>query len=357
MKVAVYSISKNEEQFVERWVESAKSADMILLADTGSTDNTVSLAKSLGVTVIEIEVKPWRFDKARNESLHAIPQDYDYCIALDLDEVLAPGWRKHLELMHSLKVTRPRYKYVWSWNTDGSEGLVYGGDKIHARKYYTWKHPVHEALKPTNHREKAMWCDIEIHHHPDNSKPRSQYLPLLKQSVEEDPHDDRNAHYYARELLIYGRKEEALIEFNRHLNLPTATWKAERSNSYRYMSMCVTDRAEIESYLFKALAEYPEGREAWVALANHYYVVEDWHGCYFATKKAIQIVDKPLQYFNEAWAWDSFVWDIGSIAAFRLGQDDEAIEWCEKALEFLPDDDRILNNLREFKEVINGNDN
>ena len=97
MKVAVYSISKNEEQFVERWAESAAEADMILLADTGSTDNTVNLAKSLGITVVEIEVKPWRFDKARNKSLDAIPQDYDYCIALDLDEVLVPGWRKHLE--------------------------------------------------------------------------------------------------------------------------------------------------------------------------------------------------------------------------------------------------------------------
>lgn len=354
MKVAVYSISKNEEQFVERWAESAKEADMILLADTGSTDNTVEIAKNLGISVIEIEVKPWRFDVARNKSLDAIPQDYDYCIALDLDEVLVPGWRKHLELMHAMSVTRPRYKYVWSWNDDGSEGLVYGGDKIHTRKFYTWKHPVHEILKRTDNKELGVWCDVEIHHHPDNSKPRSQYLPLLKQSVEEDPFDDRNAHYYARELLIYGRKDEALEEFKRHLSLPTATWKAERANSYRYMSMCVTDRDEIEAYLFKSVAEYPEGRESWVALANHYYLVEDWHGCYFAAKKATAITDKPLEYFNEAWAWDSFIWDIGSIAAFRLGQDVEAIEWCEKALEFLPDDERILNNLREFRGVIDG---
>jgi len=29
MKVAVYSISKNEEQFIKRWAESAKDADLI----------------------------------------------------------------------------------------------------------------------------------------------------------------------------------------------------------------------------------------------------------------------------------------------------------------------------------------
>ena len=354
MKVAVYSIAKNEEQFVAKWIESAKDADMILLADTGSSDNTVQVAKDLGATVIEIEVKPWRFDTARNKSLDAIPQDYDYCIALDLDEVLVPGWRKQLELMHHLGVERPRYKYVWSWNPDGSEGLVYGGDKIHARKYYTWKHPVHEVLKPTKHGEYAMWSEIEIHHHPDTSKPRSQYLPLLELSVKEDPHDDRNAHYYARELLMYGEKDKALVEFKRHLALPKARWKPERANSYRYMSQCVSDKDEIESYLFQCIAEYPAGREGWVALARHYYTVEDWHGCYFAAKKAMMITEKPLEYFNESWAWDEFVWDIGSIAAFHLGQDVEAVEWCEMAISLLPDDERLLKNLEQFKEALNG---
>ena len=45
MKIAVYAISKNEEQFVKRFCESAKEADLILIADTGSTDGTVEVAK------------------------------------------------------------------------------------------------------------------------------------------------------------------------------------------------------------------------------------------------------------------------------------------------------------------------
>lgn len=353
MKVAVYSISKNEEQFVSRWAESAKDADMIVLADTGSTDKTIQLALDHNITVHSIVVDPWRFDVARNKSLEFIPEDYDYCIALDIDEVLVPGWREELEKMHKLGITRPRYKYVWSWNEDGSEGLVYGGDKIHARKDYVWKHPVHEVIKPMK-QEVQAWCDIEIHHYPDSSKPRSQYLPLLKLSVEEDPLDDRNAHYYARELLMYERKDEAFREFERHLSLPTATWDAERANSYRYMSMCVDNEALKEELLFKAVAEYPTGREAWVMLGQFYYLREDWQGCYFAINKALSITDKPLVYFNESWAWNEFPYDIGSLAAFYLRQDKDAILWCEKALELAPDNDRIRNNLRQFKEVSNG---
>jgi len=75
LKVAVYTIALNEEQFVKPWFESAKEADYLLIADTGSTDGTVKKAKKLGINVIDVRVKPWRFDTARNASLAALPDD------------------------------------------------------------------------------------------------------------------------------------------------------------------------------------------------------------------------------------------------------------------------------------------
>jgi hypothetical protein len=46
MKICVYAISKNEEMFVERFCNSAKDADLILIADTGSTDLTAVRRKA-----------------------------------------------------------------------------------------------------------------------------------------------------------------------------------------------------------------------------------------------------------------------------------------------------------------------
>ena len=89
MKVAVYTIAKNEEQFVERWFNSAKDADYLLIADTGSSDKTVELAKSFGINVYSVNVNPFRFDDARNAALALIPADIDYCISVDMDEVLS----------------------------------------------------------------------------------------------------------------------------------------------------------------------------------------------------------------------------------------------------------------------------
>jgi glycosyltransferase involved in cell wall biosynthesis len=344
MKVAIYTIALNEEQFVEKWYDSCKDADYWLIADTGSTDDTVKKALNLGCAIKHVMIKPWRFDRARNEALKALPKDIDYCIALDMDEVLLPNWREELQKMHNLGVTRPRYKYVWSWNEDGSEGLVYGGDKIHARHYYKWKHPVHEVLK-SSIAETQEWCGLEIHHHPDSTKSRGQYLPLLALSVEEDPTDDRNAFYYARELFFTGDKDKALLEFKRHLALPNAIWKPERARSMRYLA----ELEDTEQWLFKAVAETPERREVWVDLAKYYYNQNSWHGCLWASQRALEITDKPLEYLCEEFAWGFAPYDYAAISAYNLGMKDKAKEYGNKALLLAPDDARLINNLVYYK--------
>ena len=85
MKVAIYAIAKNEEKHVKRWFDSSSDADYHVIADTGSTDETIQIAKDLGVSVYSISINPWRFDDARNAALALVPADADYCIILDMD--------------------------------------------------------------------------------------------------------------------------------------------------------------------------------------------------------------------------------------------------------------------------------
>lgn len=349
MKIAVYAISLNEQQFVRRWYESAKEADYLLIADTGSTDNTVEIAKELGINVVPISVKPWRFDDARNASLAALPADIDYCIALDMDEVLVAGWREHLETVPT-QTTRPRYKYTWSWNADGSSGLQYGGDKIHSRHGYRWKHPVHEVLVSDRIVQKESWVDLEIHHYPDNNKPRSQYFPLLAQSVQEDPHDDRNAFYFARELFFYGRFPEAIEQFKRHLSLPRAVWKPERAASMRYIAKMSEDFMEAEDWFKKAIDEAPDRREAYIELAKLYYENNRWFDCLDVSEEALRITEKPLEYLCEEFAWGFAPYDYAAIAAYNLGLIDKALEYGQKAVELNPTDERLKRNLVFYSE-------
>jgi glycosyltransferase involved in cell wall biosynthesis len=348
MKIAVYTVALNEEQFVEPWFESAKEADYLLIADTGSQDGTIEKAKALGINVVSIGIKPWRFDDARNASLAAIPLDVDICVALDMDEVLVPGWRKELESIRP-ETTRPRYQYTWSWVGE-KPGLVYGGDKIHRRQGYRWKHPVHEVIVSDRLAEVQEWIKLEIHHHPDNSKPRSQYFPLLAQSVKEDPHDDRNAFYYARELFFNNKLAEASEEFKRHLALPTARWKPERAASMRYLAKCSNTFNEKLGWWQKAILEDPLRREARLELAFLYYQNKYWE----ATLEQVVFVldnltEKPLDYLCEEFAWGAHPYDIGAIAAWNLGNPDLATEYTLKALALEPDNERLQGNLRLIK--------
>jgi tetratricopeptide (TPR) repeat protein len=346
MKIAIYTVALNEEKFVQSWYDSAKEADYLLIADTGSTDATVKKAKKLGINVVQISNKPWRFDDARNASLSCLPADIDFCIALDMDEQLLPNWREHLENINP-ETTRPRYQYTWNWTEDGKPGLQYGGDKIHKRHGYRWKHPVHEVLVADRIDEVQEWIGLEIHHHPDNSKPRSQYLPLLKVSVDEQPWDDRNAFYYARELFFYGQVQEATAEFKRHLALPTARWAPERAASMRYLAKC--EPTEALTWLHKAKLEAPGRREALVELALEYYRLEDWESCLRYAFEAITIVDKPLDYLCEEFAWGAMPWDLAALGAHHTGSKEEAVQYGEKAVELNPTDERLARNLAWYK--------
>jgi tetratricopeptide (TPR) repeat protein len=344
MKIAVYAIALNEEQFVQRWAESAKEADHLLILDTGSTDDTYALAYGIGIDTHQQTFTPWRFDHARNHALSLLPDDIDFCIALDMDEVLQPGWRQALENLE-LGTTRPRYKYVWSWNPDGSEGLTYGGDKIHRRHKYLWKHPVHEVLKPQT-TEIQQWAQgLEIHHHPDSSKSRSQYLPLLELAVKEDPRDDRNQFYLAREYFFNGRFPEAQYHFTRHLDL--STWLPERAASHRFIAKMRPDDAHY--HLYRAIGEDPRRRESWVALAQHHYEKADWLSCRYNCEMALRITEKPLDYLCEAEAWGWLPHDLMAIACHHLGDSDLAWHHGSTALELNPTDARLQANLTHYR--------
>jgi len=348
MKIAVYAISKNEENFVKKFCESAKGADLILIADTGSTDKTVELARECGAVVHEICITPWRFDKARDAALALVPRDIDVCISLDLDEMLEPGWREEIERVWTEGVTRMSYKFDWS------QGIVFFSQKIHARHGYFWKHPCHEYPVP-DPRIKEVWANTDkllVTHHPDPTKSRSQYMDILKVAVAEDKECPRNAFYYARELFFYSQWEEAIAALHKYLALPGATWANERAYAMRLIGKCHANLKQIpEAFKWSrlAVAEDPTVRETWLDLAMLAYSQNAWNECLAASVAAIDIKDRQLIYTADPASWGERPYDFASIAAWNLGMKDRAIEFCKKALEFNPTDTRMLNNLKTME--------
>lgn len=316
MKIAVYTISKNEEQFIERWFNSCKQADYVLVVDTGSTDDTVEKLSKLArhnknLHYSRVNITPWRFDDARQFSLMSLPNDIDICIALDMDEILTKDWKHTVLSEWEPDLDRLRYNYVWSW-VDGKPGLTYYADKIHARHGLRWVNPVHEVLQKDlrlgNEKQKYT-SETLIEHYPDHTKSRANYLELLELAVKENPLNDRNTHYYARDLMFAGRYLEAIGYFNKHLQLETATWNSERAASMRYLGDCywaLGDYNQALCWFISASHEAPNEREPWVSLAQAYRALGRWAECNTACKKALKITERPNNYINHPIAWSDW---------------------------------------------------
>ena len=355
MKICVYAICKNEEKFIERWYESVKEADGIYVLDTGSTDNSVNLLKSLGVVVRQEIISPWRFDIARNKSLEMIPDDFDICICLDLDEVLEKGWSKTIKSLWKDGLTRLRYVYNWSLDKNNQPIISFYGEKIHKRKGFTWVNPVHEILRYKG-EEKYLYTDkVIVNHYPDSKKSRSSYLPLLELAVKEDPRNDRNMHYLGREYMYYGKYEEAISTLERHLSLESATWKDERCASMRFIARCymkLNRPREAIMWSNLAIKESPYLRDAYMEKALITYELKKFIETEKLCREALKIKKHPKTYINEVFTTDLNIYDILSVVCFYNGKYRSSLRYVKMALELDKDNERLLSNKKLISDYL-----
>lgn len=349
-KICVYAICKNEESFVDRWVDSMKEADLIVVTDTGSEDETVERLRSKGVTVYVEVIKPWRFDTGRNVSLSHIPSDTDICVCTDLDEIFESGWRERLEKVWTPETKSGRYLYNWSLKEDGSPDVQIYYSKIHSRNDFRWSYPVHECLTYLG-KEPKTTVFIEgmvLNHFPDSSKSRSSYLPLLELAVQEDPGSDRMAYYLGREYMFKGEWEKCIDTLKLHLSLPSAVWNQERCASMRWIAKSYYELGnfkEMYSWYYRAIAEAPELREPYVEFARLAYRLSDWPTVFFMAEEALKIKEKSKTYVNMGYAWDHTPNDLGAISCYWLGMYGRALNHAEAAAAIRPGDIRLKNNL------------
>ncbi len=348
MKIIVYAIAKNEEQFVNRWCQSMKEADDIYVLDTGSTDNTVKLLQNNGVHVTEETIHPWRFDTARNISLALVPTDVDLCVCTDLDEVFETGWRKKLEQEWNHQANRISYSYHWQLDENNKPIISFYISKIHTRQNYCWTHPVHEVLTYLgNHEQTQIIDDIQVYHYPDTNKSRSSYLPLLELSVQEDPSDDRNMHYLGREYMYYGYNDKAIDTLKKHLKLKKATWKDERCASMRFIARCYAREGKYQEaieWVKNAIEEAPYLRDPYMEKAMIDYQQQNWQEVIHSSLQALTIVKNQKTYINESFCQNEVIYDLLSIAFYNLELYSFSDFCIQEALKFSPNNTRLIEN-------------
>jgi glycosyltransferase involved in cell wall biosynthesis len=349
LKVAIYTIALNEAQNAERWAESAQDADYRIVADTGSTDDTVERLTRAGVIVHRIAIRPWRFDDARNAAMALIPADVDVCGTMDMDRWLAPGWRGLLQGAWKPETTALFCKTVYRSSVDDPTPLRSWSTKnFHGRWDYAFRRPVHEALVYSGQREVLASCDdIVMYEAQDLTKTtRQQYLPLMELAHRENPNDEQICFWLAREYMWANRHQEGAALLEQYLSLPSSTWNEERSEAMRYLARMQPDRKL--HWLDRARMEAPHRREIWLDLAEEFHAAEDWLNLFWACSNGVGKTRRTGSYLDDGHCWGFRLFDLGAIAAWRLNAMDQAAIWGRQALDLDPSNERLKNNLDFF---------
>ena len=198
---------------------------------------------------------------------------------------------------------------------------------------------------------------IQLNHYADTTKSRSSYLPLLELSVKEDPEDDRNTHYLAREYLFHGYYKKAITTFKKHLRLKSATWDLERCASLRYIAYCykqLNRPALQKQFLIKAILEANYIREPYYDLAIYYYEHKKYLEAILFFNEMLKITDRTLTYMSQPQCWNNSVYDYLSICYYEIGDLKNSLKNIEIAIKLNPEK-RLIKNKEFIISKINNN--
>lgn len=149
--LGIVAVGRNEGERLERCLRSALArATHVVYVDSGSVDGSVALARSLGVTALELDAsRPFSAARARNAGLRALPPSAELVQFVDGDCELIDGWlergtarlRERPELAAVSGRVRERYpdRSIYhrscdvEWDTPVGDALACGGNALMRR--------------------------------------------------------------------------------------------------------------------------------------------------------------------------------------------------------------------------------
>lgn len=164
MRISLCMIVLNEEYFLPEALMSIQPyVDEMIVVDTGSTDDTISIAREAGAKVISL--KTTELDVARNAAIEAATGDW--ILALDADERMTPD---HLKQLRTL-AENERNTYALSlmgYNYFG-EGLWTGNQIVRFFRRdprIRWNRQIHETLLGSlaKHKMRVGGSNLSMHH-------------------------------------------------------------------------------------------------------------------------------------------------------------------------------------------------
>ncbi len=226
MKLSGVLIVKNEQELLSRCLDSIQGVDELIIVDTGSTDNTIEIAKKYTDKIYHFK---WcdSFCKARNFANSKATGDF--ILSIDADEYLNTPIEKVREAINtSEELLRVKVR--------SEKGDIHMFPKLFRNsKDIYWQGDIHNYLNKTG----TVDTDIEIiyGYSPAHQLDPDRSLRILSKVVKENPASVRERYYLAREYYYRSKWGECITELKEYLKV--ATWLPEKNEANLLMAKCL----------------------------------------------------------------------------------------------------------------------
>ncbi|MFD1678253.1 glycosyltransferase [Alicyclobacillus fodiniaquatilis] len=359
MKISLCAIVKNDGFLIGKMLKSVVGVvDEIILADTGSTDNTLEIVEKFqneNPDLLQLFHFEWvdDFSAARNFTLSKASGDW--ILVLDADEFLDAEEKLHLRTF--LENTNGHGVFVKQRNYTGSMRDIVNVLDVDVcrvfRKGYEYEGTIHEQIATAIVNENAPFENFTLHlHHIGYTEEylklknkNSRNVALLEEQMRNIPYKEKVLRWFTASNLLAeysGMQQwEKVIHTARPVIEEMKKMKKERPNFLsRVYKFCINGYRFSERYneairfAKEALNFYPKNTDLRMMLAETYLLMGDFGKAIEELKKCREMGDIQFNFVEYVEGNGTYVAarQIG-YAWMRLGDDLTAREWFVKSYE------------------------
>lgn len=379
MKISACMITKNEGSNIARCIESYREiVDEVIIVDTGSTDDTVDIAKSYDAKVY---FREWDndFASAKNYALdHATG---DWIIFLDSDEFFDASSLSKLKNILWIADKDPSIDAIENriYNIDESNNKLLDHAPIirifRNLKGIRFSGKIHEALiKEGKYLRSLRAHDIKIYHtgySTDKALDKvKRNLEILEENLRKSENVPNITYFYLCESYYNLKRYKDTIQYadiflNKIKGEKTGLKTPNAFRVYLYKSLSMMnlkkDYSEEEVYntILIGIKEFPNHPEVKTCEADILMYQGKKELALAAYKEALQMHEKYDQYYSNNFqnSIDNVLNNIGAILALK-NCEIQALDYFIKALSFEKYNESVFKNMMDIiknqaaKEII-----
>lgn len=360
--VGLALIVKNEQDNLPNLLKSVEGAfDQVVLLDTGSTDDTLKVAREWGSAEVKRQAEAggdfkftesnfkWcdDFAAARNAADALLETDWLAWADAD-DEIVGAQNIRALLSQASDDIAAFVCGYDYARDPQGNCACYLRRERLVRAGKGMWTGAVHESQLVAGRQqdvspEVVLWRHLKT----DVGESSDRNRRILEKWVEDEPRNPRVLSYLGTEYLVVGEHEKAAPYFERYLDLRTG-WDEERAQVHRKLSQCYNVLGEHEKAIDTALMAVelmPTWADSYLSLAEAYHQTGQYEKVVYWADKVLEagqpdtlLIINPLDYTLQPLL-------VKSSALGALKRWDEALEVGSQALQINPELHDVRNTM------------